>query len=181
MPGDDDVRILEACLGNRPGGWKAFVDRFAPPLAAICRRVLQRAGRPAGQSEVDDMLQAVFLVFLQHDKRVLRGYQGKGNVEAYLAAVAVRTVLADRSLTPLPQADRPEPQAGPAELAEARETQALIRQEMALLPPRTQLALSLQARGYTLKEIGNAMGLSVEAVGQILSRAKAQLRERLKS
>lgn len=184
MPREEEM--LRACLAGDPGAWDAFVERFAAPLAEACRHALRRCDRPAGPQEADDMVQAVFLDFLDRGMRVLRGYRGRGSLEAYLATVAVRRVLADRTLPrrpppgPQPLEERGDPAPGPAATLEGRETLEQLGREMQALAPRAQLALTLQADGASLEEIAGVLGLSYEAAGQILSRAKATLRERLK-
>ncbi len=128
------------------------------------------------------MLQMVFLSFLEKDLRVLRGYRGQGRVEAYLAAVAIRRVFDDTSLGSggLEMPGEPaDPGEGPGSALESREAQALLQGEVDRLAPRARLALALQARGGSLGEIGAALGLSAEAAGQVLSRARLQIRSRL--
>lgn len=180
MAQDADLRLLKDCLAGGDAAWEAFVRRFAPFLGRVCRHALRRCRRPSGPQEVEDMLQAVFLAFLQHDRRVLRGYEGQGTVEAYLAAVAVRRVLDDRSLRtqagPLPVAAAGDDAPGAA--LEAREALAILERQLDRLAPRARLALRLQARGATLQEIAAALGLLPDAAGRLLSRARAEVRDR---
>ena len=110
---DPDLILLQHCLAGVSGAWEAFVDRFAPPLAEACRRTLRRSARPSGPQEVADMLQEVFLHFLIRDMQVLRDYQGRARVEAFLCAVAVCRVLNDRVLKKRPQLTLESLQASP--------------------------------------------------------------------
>lgn len=177
---EDDSRLLEDCLAERPGAWEAFVRRFAPYLAEVCRKTLKRCGRPAGSQEVDDMLQEVFLNFLERDRRALRHYRGKASVAGYLAAIAVHRVLNARPAPPLASPREETGSApGPTEAVEAGEDLARLRTGMATLPPREALALALQLKGASVKEIGKALGISEDAAAQCLSRARAALAERL--
>lgn len=181
---DEDRRLLEDCLAGRPEAWEAFVRRFAPPLAAACRRTLIRCSRPASPLDVDDMLQAVFLGFVERDMKVLRTYRGQGRVVTYLSAVAICRVLDDRTLETRGASarlrERADPAPGPAELAEARDAQAQARGEVEKLPAKARLAVLLQSEGASLKEIGRALGVSEDAAAQLLSRSRATLRDRLK-
>jgi RNA polymerase sigma-70 factor (ECF subfamily) len=179
----DDARLLQHCLAGSQDAWEAFVDRFAAPVAEVCRRTLRRAGRPHGPQEAQDMLQEVFLHLLKDDFRVLRDYQGRAPVASYLAAVAVYKVLGDRSLRRVPQGGRPDPAspaAGPHELLERQEALELLRREVEQLPLKARLALTLQAKGASLREIQNALGISEDAAAQLLSRARALLKERFR-
>ena len=179
----DDTQLLQRCLAGNQGAWEGFVDRFAAPIAEACRRTLRRAGRAYGPQEAQDMLQEVFLHLIKDDFRVLRDYQGKAPVASYLAAVAVYKVLGDRSFRGAPQGNRPDPAspaAGPHELLERQEALGLLRGEMVRLPQKARLALTLQVKGASLKEIQDALGISEDAAAQLLSRARALLRNRLR-
>ena len=184
---DSDAELLRNCLDGGPGAWEDFVSRFAPSLAAVCRRMLQRSGRPSGLQETEDLLQDVFLHMLKDNLQALRDYAGRSSPEAYLRAVAACRVLDDRLLKPRPGNQGEAPLASlasgclePAEALEAREVRELLRTEMDRLPARSRLALSLQARAASLEEIGGALGITEDAAAQILSRARALLRDRMK-
>lgn len=131
------------------------------------------------------MLQAVFLELLARDARILRAYRGQGSLTAYLTAVAVRKVFADRSLSrrgtpdPVPLEERPATSPGPPEVLETKETGARVSAALEGLPSRQRLALTLQAEGASLKEVGGALGISEDAAAQLLSRGREAMRERL--
>ncbi len=72
------------------------------------------------------------------------------------------------------------PAAGPHEILERQEALELLRGEMAQLPLKARLALTLQVKGASLKEIQDALGISEDAAAQLLSRARALLRNRLR-
>ena len=180
----DDRHLLAACLEGRAGSWETFVSRFEPYLAEVCRRALRRAGRPAGPQEVRDAVQEAFLCLLERDRKVLRAYQGLSSLASYLAAVAAYRVLRGRAHGPegLPPegALPPSPGPGPAEAAEAREEAEHLRRAWKELPARDGLALALQSRGASLRELGLAMGISEDAAAQLVSRARVRLKGRLK-
>jgi RNA polymerase sigma-70 factor, ECF subfamily len=61
-----------------------------------------------------------------------------------------------------------------------REKEALLREAILRLPPRCRQVVELwQARGYSMREIAQALGISVAAVKSSLSRAKLTLRAEL--
>ena len=186
MDPEHDLRLLQACVAGAPRAWTAFVRRFAPPLAEVCRRTLLRSGRPSGEQEAQDLLQEVFLQFLSDDRRVLRSYQGKSTVLSYLSAVAVYRVLNDRVLQArpgrVPEAFgflHPSPHPEPLEILERQESLDLLRREVARLPQGTRLALTLRGQGASMKDVGDALGMSEEAAAQLISRARADLRKRI--
>lgn len=181
--GEDDLRLLQDCLGDKPGAWEAFVARFTPYLAEACRRWLARCRRPAGPSqeqEVDDLLQEVFLVLLEDDRRALRSYQGRASLGAYLGAVVAHRVLKAGGLPasrPLdPEAFLKEDIAAISGGTPGDERLPRLREALARLPPRDRLALTLQNDGASLVEIGQTLGISPNAAAQALSRARDRLR-----
>ncbi len=129
------------------------------------------------------MLQEVFLSFLERDLRILRGYRGEGTVTGYLAAVAVCRVLDGRAAetggTALSR-EVADPSQGPLEALEGREAREALQRALERLPLRNRLALLLQGDGASLREIGRALGVSEEAAAQLVSRARSELRGRLK-
>ena len=180
MSQEEELETLRACLAGEAGAWEAFVDRWGGPLGEVCRRTLRRCGRPSGPQEVTDMLQEVFLALIKDDQRSLRAYRGQGSLGAYLHAVAVFRVLNDRSLAwrgELPNEERSGPPPSPDQAMMREEALGLLKQGMEILPSRERLALALQGDGASLREIGESLGISPEAAGQLLYRSRAKIRE----
>ena len=182
MSPDDDLHLLRDCLEGSREAWAEFVRRFAPYLAEVCRVSLARCRRPSGPQEVDDMLQEVFLNFMERDLLVLRAYRGRAPLKDYLAAVAVNRVLGDRGSRPLfpNPAFQSSPMTDPSEDAAQQEMLELLRRQIGLLPARDRMALELQGRGCSAREIGEVLGLSEDAAAKLLSRARIVLQARLK-
>ncbi len=181
MSQDADLLLVQNCLAGREGSWEAFVERFTPLLAEACRRTLRRCRRPSGPQEVKDMLQQVFLALLSQDLRALRGYRGRGSLTSYLAAVAVRRVLDDRTLGPLRLPDPPVPAEAPPDALEAQEELLTLREELSRLPARAGVGLLMQSEGASLAEVGRALGISADAAAHLLARAREVLRDRIKN
>ncbi len=129
------------------------------------------------------MLQEVFLHLFAEDLKVLRAYRGISSPSGFLAAVTAHKVIDDRQLRiSIPSELRPASSSGsPLETLEGREDLERLQQEMARLELRARLALSLQGRGASIRELGRVLGLSEAAAAQLLSRARAQLRAAMNS
>ena len=63
--------------------------------------------------------------------------------------------------------------------AGALEDRETVEQAMAALAPQDQLALRLQAAGYSYAEIPPIIGVRAGSLGTILARATKRLRQRL--
>ena len=127
------------------------------------------------------MLQEVFLLLLENDRRALRAYRGQSSLVSYLASVAVHRIAKEEApVPPVPSGDRLSGMPGPEEIVQAREALEMLGVERDRLPSRARLALALQGDGASLREVGQALGISEDAAAKLLSRSKAQLRERLK-
>lgn len=178
MPQPEDAALVQACLDGRPEAWEALVDRFAPYLAGVARSTLAAFRRPAGPADVADVLQEVFLRLLEQDRKALKAYQGQGSLAGYLAAIAVSRI---RDRKPWPHRKLPvaEPVSEAPDPLEHAEDLSRLKAELSRLPPETRLALALQARGASLREVGRVLGLSEDGAAQLVSRARSALREKL--
>lgn len=181
MP-DDDLRLLQDCLADKPGAWEALVNRFTPLIAGICRHTLRRCGQPSGSQEVADMVQETLAELLKQDRRALRAYKGKAPVSSYLGILAVYRVLGTRPPLRQVPGSLPEPvdpAPAPWQGLESQELRDQVARQLSRLTPQEQLALTLRQEGATLKEVGSALGISEDAAARLLAKAKALLRIRL--
>lgn len=178
-----DPRWLQGCILGEAGAWDGFVAQYTPLLSGVCRRVLARCGRPSGPQEVSDMLQGVFLHLLESERRALKAYRGEASFEGYLATVAAYQVLKAVRAMPRRSAMLPADLAidggAPSDPLEARESAEALQQALADLTSQARLGLALQTDGVPLREIGRLLGMTEGAAAQLLSRARARLRERL--
>ncbi len=70
-------------------------------------------------------------------------------------------------------------QTSPSQAAARNEERGQLAAEIAALPYRERAAVELQQAGHTIAEIAAALGTTPGAVGGLLFRATARLRERL--
>ncbi|MGQ0612422.1 MAG: RNA polymerase sigma factor [Planctomycetaceae bacterium] len=187
MTADDDRLLVARCLSAEPGAWLLFVARFAPTVKALARRYLQLHGHFPDDSEVEDILQEVFLALTRRDFRLLRNYDPAYAFNTYLGVLTrtqVHRVLRKRTpvLGDLDQLDaRPAPGAGPAEGAGESEEAEIVERALAALGPRDAEVLRLRYyRELDYREIAGHLRIPEASVGQTLYRAKQRLLEKLK-
>ena len=183
---ESDREIVEALVEGAPGSWELFVARYAGVVRAAVARVLNTHGR-ARAAEVDDRTEDVFLALLENDRRLLKRYDPRYPLRAYLAVIsrtAVNRAVRRKRAGPLSdlQALGLEDSTSGVEVKQARgEVVDALRAELGELSEREQTLLRLYYfDGQDYKAIAAALGISVNSVGAALSRARSSLAKGLR-
>jgi RNA polymerase sigma-70 factor (ECF subfamily) len=167
--------------GSGPLDFEAFFLRHQGPLYTHLRRLL-----PTEESAVDLTQEAFFRAWTHFDQ--LRGYE---RPEAWLFRVATNLALDQLrrreplSLSRLLRRDADgrmtedegllsDGASDPADDAAERD---LITRGLRRLPERQRAALLLHARGFSVEEVAQALGLSIANTYQLLSRGARRFRE----
>jgi RNA polymerase sigma factor (sigma-70 family) len=85
-------------LGNEPrnnGAWEEFVRRYRDYLAGVIKRECQKLEYKAGLSQMDDLLQEIYVKLFKNEGAAFRTYRGQfeNTIWQFLEIVAVRVVL----------------------------------------------------------------------------------------
>jgi RNA polymerase sigma-70 factor (ECF subfamily) len=183
---DSDLELLRRCLRGDAAALARFSDRFLRELRPVVRTTFVRSIGSAPEADVDNALQELFARLFEDSYRRLRSFQGRCPLALWLRSVAVRHVLTHvrdeklrgrwggGSVDELPLAA---PEESPADADEARRLRALIDELPAL--PRTALKM-FYFDGLSYRTIAEALGVRVQTLGSILTRARETLRERLR-
>lgn len=163
--------------------WQSILDRDGPVVWRTVYRLL------GNRADAEDCYQETFLSALEAWRR-----QPVRNPRALLQRMATARAL-DRLRSRYRRAARgeaaagsdgmdyeraPDPGAGPPEAAEAAELSARLREGLATLPPKQADVFSLYSlEGWSYQEIAEHLVITVDAVGVLLHRARARLRQRL--
>lgn len=186
----DDAALVRALLEGELGAWDLFVERYAGLVGAIVRRILRGRGLKAAQSDVDDLVENVFVALLERDGRLLRRYDPQHKLVTYLGVIARtqchRWLRARRAKADLPDEMWGESLAdsaalpAPVDLARAEALDA-VRDGLTELTDREQeLLKAFYFEGRDYKEVAEAFGMSVNSVGAALTRARAKLEAAMK-
>jgi RNA polymerase sigma-70 factor, ECF subfamily len=171
--------LVRRCLAGAAGAWEDFVRRAKPAVRRGAATALRRFRDP---DALDNVEQQVYVELLRDGGRALRGFQGKSDLEGWVAIVAMRTAFRllskEKPTGPLPELLPETSQPAPGESAERREF--LDRLDVALrrLEPREREILRLSYFDQaSYREIAERLGIPVNSVSPTLLRAKERLKE----
>ncbi len=186
----DDAQVVRSLLDGEPGAWDYFVECYAGLVQASVRRVLLGRGLRPDPADVDDLAENVFVMLLEKDGELLRRYDPRHKLAAYLAVLARTSVhrwlRRQRAKVQLP--DEVWGDAVPEEDALTisdqtthREICGAVRESLEGLTEREQQVLRLYYyEGQDYQQIAEALGVSVNSIGAALSRARGKLHEMLR-
>ncbi|HXE87002.1 MAG TPA: sigma-70 family RNA polymerase sigma factor [Hyphomicrobiaceae bacterium] len=172
---DEAALVARVAAGEAPA-FRALVDRHLPTVLAIARRMLR------DDAEAEDVAQETLLRLWRNAARL---ELGEGGVRPWLRRVAANLCI-DRVRA---QRNTSLGDALPEEVEPASQMTTLVERELGrrvdaalkALPERQRLALTLfHYEGMSQIEVGEAMGISDEAVESLLARARRALKALLK-
>jgi RNA polymerase sigma-70 factor (ECF subfamily) len=173
---EDEALLVERVAAGEAEAFRTLVDRHLPTVLAIGRRMLR------DDAEAEDVAQETMLRLWRNAAKL---ELGEGGVRPWLRRVAanlcIDRVRAQRNTSlgdELPEESEPASQM--TRLAE-RELGTRVDAALKALPERQRLALTLfHYEGMSQIEVGEAMGISDEAVESLLARARRALKTALK-
>ncbi|GAB7537546.1 hypothetical protein BGC_37640 [Burkholderia sp. 3C] len=172
---DPDAELV-ARVGQRdPGAVRALVARKLPRLLALATRLL------GDRMEAEDVAQEAFIRIW---KQAPRWKDGEARFDTWLHRVALNLCydrLRSRREEPHDEMpDEPDPQPRADARLETLERDARVRAALEALPARQREALVLQYyQELSNIEAAGLMGITVDALESLLSRARRNLRAQL--
>ena len=177
---DVDRQLLDRCLANEPKSWEAFIDRFLGLVVHVINHTAGSRGVYISIEQRDDLVSEVFLTLVQNDYRVLRSFRRRSSLATYLTVIARRVVgrkLIRHVESPLP-AETEIAAPTSSELKMQMDDREQVEELMTRLDPKERVAVRMHhLEGKSYKEISTHMGLPVNSIGPMLSRARDKMRE----
>jgi len=164
---DDDARLLQAYAA---GDNDAFAQLFERHYDRVYRLAYRYAGNAA---DAEDLAQRVFLKVMRAADR----FQPRARFTTWLFRVTANECLSHiRKVRRNPEVTVGDDAPEPASDGHSGPPEAVLS-----LPERQRLAVVLvRYEGLSYAEVGEAMGLSVQAVKSLLNRAHEALRKKLR-
>jgi RNA polymerase sigma-70 factor (ECF subfamily) len=167
---DDETALLARVAGGQEGAFRALVDRHLPSVLGIARRMLR------------DDAEAEALLRLWRNAAGLE--LGSNGVRPWLRRVVSNLCIdrarARRNTTVTDAVPEESEPAGQLRHLAERELSGRVDAALKGLPERQRLALTLfHYEGMSQIEVGEALGISDEAVESLLARARRTLKTTL--
>lgn len=183
----DECDLVRACLAGDEDAWAQLVERYTAFVQAVVRRTLRRHGRDPETQDAEALVVEAFSALAENGGRLLALYDGSYSLATYLRIIARsravsqlrRKGVSTRSLDEEAFAGAAE-YASPEELAIREERCRLLTQAVEKLPPRDRIIVRLYfLEELSYAEIAGILGISINSVGPVLSRAKSRLQDML--
>jgi len=186
-----DRALLQRCLAHQPGAWNDFVDRFLGLIYHVIHHSAHLRSTPLRPEDTEDLAAEILLQIVTNDYAVLRQFRGESSLATYLTVICRRICVHEltryagpREVQPRTdgrQAIAPEPEV-PSKPEVGLESVEEVQKLLSKLPSRERRVVRLfYLEGRTYEEISIELGIPVNSIGPILSRARKLLRKDVKS
>ena len=164
----DEAIVMAALAAGSVEAMGVVYDRLAPPLRALAQRL-------AGPDEMEDIVQNTFERVWRHAARF---DPARGSLDAWVLTIARNVALGQlRRRRPEELVHEPvDRSAGPAEAAERREVNLVVRRAVAALAPERRQVLEEVLAGRTLVQGAERLGLPEGTMKSRVRAAYAELR-----
>ncbi len=184
----ESMELIARLKAGDPEAWKEFVERYRRLLYSAINRVNGRYGAGWDEAVMEDLFADVLFKLLRRDAAALTSWQGRCRLETWIYRIARNVCIDELRKT----ARRGEVQ----ESDDDRRAQAADRDGGSSPRDRMDLRLSLEQaidqvltarealavhliyfEGYTYREVGERLAMTVGAVSGMVYRALEKMRE----
>lgn len=181
-----DRQLVQRCLNHEAGAWNDFVDRYLGLIYHVIHFTAHLRSATLRPEDVEDTAAEILMEIVAHDYAVFRQFEGRSSLSTYLTVIARRicvrllaekaSALRTMSLGNGQHVAQPE---APAKAEPGIETLEEVQLLLTKLPRRTREVVKLfYLEGRKYEDISTELGIPINTIGPILSRAKQLLRQR---
>ncbi|MDZ7618435.1 MAG: sigma-70 family RNA polymerase sigma factor [Patescibacteria group bacterium] len=180
-----DRNLLQRCLDAKPRAWEDFVDRFMGLIVHVINHTAQSRSVRLRPEDRDDLCAEVFLTIVKDDLALLRRFRGESSLATYLTVVArrivVRAMLDQKAAARLENGAVAGPPQEPLDSQPAVEDRLESRDEVdrllaGLADQEAEVVKLYHLEGKSYQEISSSVGMPMNSIGPILSRARQKMR-----
>jgi len=180
-----DRNLLQRCLERKPRAWEDFVDRFMGLIIHVIDHSAQSRSVRLRPEEREDLCAEVFLTIVKDDLALLRRFRGESSLATYLTVVArrivVRAMLDRKAAARLGHGVSQEAVQSVADshgaVGDRIESQEQVERLLAgLNDQEAEIVKLYHLESKSYQEISDGIGVPVNSIGPILSRARAKMR-----
>jgi RNA polymerase sigma-70 factor (ECF subfamily) len=186
-----DRDLLKRCLNHEPGSWNDFVDRYLALIYHVINHASHLRSTTLRPEDVEDLAGEILLQIVAHDYAVLRQFRKESSLATYLTVIARRICVQELARRQTAREVQPqldgrhaaelEPEE-PPRAAVGLETLEEVAKLLRKLPSREREVVRLfYLEGRTYEDISTQLGIPVNTIGPILSRARKKLRDGVKT
>lgn len=184
----DDSKLIQRCLSHQPGAWNDFVDTYLSLIYRVIHHTAHLRGVTLQPEDVEDLASEVLLQIVASNYQTLRQFQGRSSLSTYLTVICRRAcihMLARKFGTAAIFKSSPMLSQSMEEMMTDEEHGDALEHVQDLL---TQLPRGVREVvrlhylvGLTYEEISAQLGIPVNTIGPLLSRARQKLRLKLQT
>lgn len=184
----DDTKLIQRCLTHQPGAWNDFVDTYLSLIYRVIHHTAHLRSVILQPEDIEDLASEVLLQIVANNYATLRQFQGRSSLATYLTVICRRACIhmlarkfgtaAIFKSTPM-LSDSLEMAISEEEPNDALEhVHDLLNQ----LPKGVREVVRLHYLvGLSYEEISAQLGIPVNTIGPLLSRARQKLRLKLQT
>ena len=184
----EDQKLVQRCLTHQSGAWNDFVDAYLGLIYRIIHHTAHLRGVTLQPEDVEDLASDVLLQVIANNYAVLRQFQGRSSLSTYLTVICRRNcihLLARKFGTAAIFKSSPNTQALDEtvnDLEDHGDALEHVHDLLTHLPKGVREVVRLHYLvGLSYEEISSQLGIPVNSIGPLLTRARQKLRVRLQS
>jgi len=185
----NDQQLVQRCLTHQPGAWNDFVDAYLGLIYRIIHHTAHLRGVTMQPEDVEDLASDILLQVVANNYATLRQFQGRSSLATYLTIICRRNCIhllarkfGTSAVFKSSPMDSQAMQETVADLEDNSDALEHVHDLLTQLPKGVREVVRLHYLvGLSYEEISAQLGIPVNSIGPLLTRARQKLRVKLQS